>query len=128
MVDKLVRDCGVGMDQIAVLSPYRAQCHVIRENLTDRELSGVPVISIVKSQGRACCFETKTVNPPQGHVRRANKPNKKRTKQSKLSTTSLLFCNPIRIGNCFIHDDRKSRILVIKFIAHQYSLPKYIIS
>ena len=39
MVDKLVRYCGVGMDQIAVLSPYRAQCHVIREGLTDERLS-----------------------------------------------------------------------------------------
>ena len=54
MLDKLVRYCGVGMDRIAVLSPYRAQCHVIREDLINRELSGVPVISIVKSQGRAC--------------------------------------------------------------------------
>lgn len=54
MVDKLVRYCGVGMDRIAVLSPYRAQCHLIRKDLINRELSGVPVISIVKSQGRAC--------------------------------------------------------------------------
>ena len=52
MVNKLVHYCGVAMDQIVVLSPYRAQCHVIREDLADRELSGVPVISIVKSQGR----------------------------------------------------------------------------
>ena len=52
MVNKLVHYCGVAMDQIVVLSPYRAQCHVIREGLADRELSGVPVISIVKSQGR----------------------------------------------------------------------------
>ena len=48
MVYKLVNDCGVTMDQIVVLSPYRAQCHVIREDLEN----DVPVISIVKSQGR----------------------------------------------------------------------------
>ena len=41
------------MDQILVLSPYRAQCHVIREDLgTNQTLSDVPVISIVKSQGK----------------------------------------------------------------------------
>ena len=51
MVDKLVRTCRVRIDQIVVLSPYRAQCHVIREDLTKRNLSSVPVISIVKSQG-----------------------------------------------------------------------------
>ena len=52
MVDKLVNTCGVGMDQIVVLSPYRAQCHVIREDLTALEFSEIPVISIVKSQGK----------------------------------------------------------------------------
>ena len=52
MVGKLVNSCGVGMDQIVVLSPYRAQCHVIREGLASRGLSDVPVISIIKSQGR----------------------------------------------------------------------------
>ena len=52
MVNKLVHYCGVGSDQIVVLSPYRAQCHVIREDLADRELSGVPVNSVVKSQGK----------------------------------------------------------------------------
>lgn len=100
MVDKLVRCCGVGMDQIAVLSPYRAQCHVIREGLTDRELSGVPVISIVQSQGRACCFETKTVNPPQGHVRRANKPNKKEPNNQQYQ--QLLYCFVIRFALAII--------------------------
>ena len=50
MVNKLVHYCGVGSDQIVVLSPYRAQCHVIRKGLA--ELSGVPVTSVVKSQGK----------------------------------------------------------------------------
>ncbi|RMX44336.1 hypothetical protein pdam_00025279, partial [Pocillopora damicornis] len=43
-------------DQIVVLSPYRAQCHVIREGLADMELSDVPVISIIKSQGSESDF------------------------------------------------------------------------
>ncbi|KAJ7378381.1 helicase [Desmophyllum pertusum] len=57
VVDKLVNTCGVNMNQILVLSPYRAQCHVIREDLgTNQTLSDVPVISIVKSQGSECDF------------------------------------------------------------------------
>ncbi|KAL9956680.1 hypothetical protein ACROYT_G038197 [Oculina patagonica] len=56
VVDKLVNTCGVRMDQIVVLSPYRAQCHIIREDLANRNLSNVPVISIVKSQGSECDF------------------------------------------------------------------------
>ena len=49
MVNKLVNSCGVTMDRIVVLSPYRAQCHIIRKELAN----DVPVISIVKSQGRS---------------------------------------------------------------------------
>lgn len=41
-------------DQILVLSPYRAQCHVIRQDLANQDLSDVAVTSIVKSQGEPC--------------------------------------------------------------------------
>ena len=51
VVRKLVHSCGVKKNQIIVLSPYRAQCHVIREGLAGEKLSDVPVISIIKSQG-----------------------------------------------------------------------------
>ena len=61
MVRTLVHSCGVGRDQIVVLSPYRAQCHVIREGLADRELSDVPVISIIKSQGRKWYFVNRII-------------------------------------------------------------------
>ena len=49
MIKKLL-NCGVTQDQIVVLSPYRAQCHIIQEDLTEHEFS-VSVSSIVKSQG-----------------------------------------------------------------------------
>lgn len=48
MVNKL-SNCGVMMDRMVVLSPYRAQCHIIRKELAH----DVPVISIVRSQGRS---------------------------------------------------------------------------
>ena len=52
MIRKL-RDCGVNKNEIVVLSPYRAQCHIIREDLDNQEwTSDIPVMSIVKSQGR----------------------------------------------------------------------------
>ena len=52
MIRKL-RDCGVNKNEIVVLSPYRAQCHIIQEDLDNQELtSDIPVMSIVKSQGR----------------------------------------------------------------------------
>ncbi|XP_020624429.1 helicase with zinc finger domain 2-like [Orbicella faveolata] len=46
VVNKL-SNCGVMMDRMVVLSPYRAQCHIIRKELAN----DVPVISIVRSQG-----------------------------------------------------------------------------
>ena len=52
MIKRLVNTPEVGMDQVVVLSPYRAQCHVIREELTALEFSRIPVISIAKSQGK----------------------------------------------------------------------------
>ena len=39
-------------DQVLVLSPYRAQCHVIRQDLIHEGLTKVNVTSIVKSQGK----------------------------------------------------------------------------
>ena len=44
--------CGVNEDQIIVLTPYRAQCHLISEGLQSQELSHISVMSIVKSQGK----------------------------------------------------------------------------
>ena len=51
MVEKLI-DCGLKENQIVVLSPYRAQCHLIEEALKNHELADIQVMSIVKSQGR----------------------------------------------------------------------------
>ncbi|XP_068761782.1 3'-5' exoribonuclease HELZ2-like isoform X3 [Montipora capricornis] len=42
---------GVTKDQIIVLTPYRAQCHLISEDLDSETLPNIPVMSIVKSQG-----------------------------------------------------------------------------
>lgn len=42
---------GVTKDQIIVLTPYRAQCHLISEDLDSETLPSIPVMSIVKSQG-----------------------------------------------------------------------------
>ena len=56
MIKKLI-DCGVKKDQIVVLSPYRAQCHIIGEDLAKQQLSEIPVMSIVKSQGRMMCIK-----------------------------------------------------------------------
>ena len=42
---------GVTENQIAVLSPYRAQCHIIEKELAANGISKVSVTSIVKSQG-----------------------------------------------------------------------------
>ena len=38
-------------NQISVLSPYRAQCHIIEKELAASGISKVSVTSIVKSQG-----------------------------------------------------------------------------
>ena len=46
--------CGkdvVTENQIFVLSPYRAQCHIIEKDLAANGISKVSVTSIVKSQG-----------------------------------------------------------------------------
>ena len=53
MIKKL-RECGVKEPEnhIVVLSPYRAQCHLIREELAQQGLPEIPVMTIVKSQGR----------------------------------------------------------------------------
>ena len=56
-VIKRLIDCGVKKDQIVVLSPYRAQCHIIGEELAKQRLSEIPVMSIVKSQGRMKCIK-----------------------------------------------------------------------
>ena len=56
MIKKLI-DCGVKKDQIVVLSPYRAQCYIIGEDLAKQQLSEIPVMSIVKSQGRMMCIK-----------------------------------------------------------------------
>ena len=56
MIKKLI-DCGVRKDQIVVLSPYRAQCHIIGEDLAKQQLSEIPVMSIVKSQGTMKCIK-----------------------------------------------------------------------
>ena len=42
---------GVTENQIAVLSPYRAQCHIIEKELAANDISKVSVTSFVKSQG-----------------------------------------------------------------------------
>ena len=42
---------GVTENQISVLSPYRAQCHIIEKELAASGISKVSVTSIVKSQG-----------------------------------------------------------------------------
>ena len=55
MIKKLI-DCGVEKDQIVVLSPYRAQCHIIGEDLAQEQLSKIRVMSIVQSQGRLKCL------------------------------------------------------------------------
>lgn len=41
-------------NQISVLSPYRAQCHIIEEDLAANGIAEVSVTSIVKSQGMFC--------------------------------------------------------------------------
>ena len=53
MIKKLL-ECGVKEpeNRIVVLSPYRAQCHLIREELAQQGLPEIPVMTIVKSQGR----------------------------------------------------------------------------
>ena len=51
--------CGVEKkSEILVLSPYRAQCHIIEKELAANKLSEVSVTSIVKSQGT---FERKEI-------------------------------------------------------------------
>ena len=51
--------CGVEKEsEILVLSPYRAQCHIIEQELAANQLSEVSVTSIVKSQGT---FERKEI-------------------------------------------------------------------
>jgi len=51
--------CGVEKKrEILVLSPYRAQCHIIEQELAANKLSEVSVTSIVKSQGT---FERKEI-------------------------------------------------------------------
>lgn len=51
-VVKKLLDCGVEKkSEILVLSPYRAQCHIIEQELAANKLSEVSVTSIVKSQG-----------------------------------------------------------------------------
>ena len=53
MLQKLLA-CGkdvVTENQISVLSPYRAQCHIIEKDLAANGISKVSVTSIVKSQG-----------------------------------------------------------------------------
>ena len=53
MLQKLLA-CGkdvVTENQISVLSPYRAQCHIIEKDLAAKGISKVSVTSIVKSQG-----------------------------------------------------------------------------
>lgn len=53
MLKKLLA-CGKDMvteNQISVLSPYRAQCHIIEEDLAANGIAEVSVTSIVKSQG-----------------------------------------------------------------------------
>lgn len=56
VIKKLI-DCEVKEHQIVVLSPYRAQCHIIGEDLAKQQLSEIPVMSIVKSQGRMKCIK-----------------------------------------------------------------------
>ena len=52
--------CGVKNEsEILVLSPYRAQCHIIEQELAANKLSEVSVTSIVKSQGT---FERKEID------------------------------------------------------------------
>ena len=46
----LVNEFLVKQENMAILSPYRAQCHVIREELK-RGGHAIPVMSVVKSQG-----------------------------------------------------------------------------
>ena len=53
MLQKLLA-CGkdvVTENKISVLSPYRAQCHIIEKDLAANGISKVSVTSIVKSQG-----------------------------------------------------------------------------
>ena len=58
-VVKKLLDCGVEKEsEILVLSPYRAQCHIIEQELAANNLSEVSVTSIVKSQGT---FERKEI-------------------------------------------------------------------
>ena len=57
-VVKKLLDCGVEKEsEILVLSPYRAQCHIIEQELAANKLSEVSVTSIVKSQGTFECKE-----------------------------------------------------------------------
>ena len=57
-VVKKLLDCGVEKEsEILVLSPYRAQCHIIEQELVANKLSEVSVTSIVKSQGTFECKE-----------------------------------------------------------------------
>jgi len=59
VVKKLLA-CGVEKEsEILVLSPYRAQCHIIERELAANKLSEVSVTSIVKSQGM---FERKEID------------------------------------------------------------------
>ena len=51
VINKLLR-CGVKGEEIIVLTPYRAQCHLISEGLESQGLSHISVMSIVKSQGK----------------------------------------------------------------------------
>ena len=52
--------CGVEKEsEILVLSPYRAQCHIIEQELAANKLSEVSVTTIVKSQGT---FERKEID------------------------------------------------------------------
>ena len=58
MLKKLLA-CGkdvVTENQISVLSPYRAQCHIIEKDLAANGISKVSVTSIVKSQGMFLFF------------------------------------------------------------------------
>ena len=57
MIKKLI-DCGVKTDQIVVLSPYRAQCHIIGQDLAKEKLSEIRVMSIVQSQGMWKCLQS----------------------------------------------------------------------
>ena len=84
MLKKLLA-CGKDMvteNQISVLSPYRAQCHIIEEDLAANGIAEVSVTSIVKSQGMFCWAI------------------KNKKKKKKLKVQCLQFCfmgGPIRL-------------------------------